>query len=216
MGRAVRAWFLIACVVACLAQLLLGCGQLTHVDPQLRSPADQYTAVVRISVSCEDQFMPDDLNWMSPDKSATATVLSEKHMVTAAHAVSCTSIPHVNVFLANGDAYTAVVDRDEATFGNGADIARIRLLGAFDRLGLRVAPPLLTSDPGEFVCIQPFKRHEVCGPVVGPDTALAATHPGDSGAPVYDTAGRLAGIVVSGDGVRTHWEPVDESFLKGT
>lgn len=213
-----------------LALLTLAACALPHVDPKTRMPEAERLATVRVDVDCSEpapfktgepgdphQFDP-DIVWI-PHRVATGVVISERHVLTAAHAVFCPTIPTAVVTFADGEQFLMEVERDDAVFGSGTDVARLRMAtdGRFHR---NIPPPELGSTleggyvvaatlhglmPGTFAN---YKRH----------LDGMTTHHGDSGAGVYTMSGQLIGIVVAGadDGSYTKYEPVGMYWLEGT
>jgi hypothetical protein len=176
------------------------------MDPVPRDEAAQRYTVAEVDVDCPPWF----------SSRGTGVVITENRLVTAAHVVFCPDIPRVSLYLSiNGRSYPAFVEKDEAVFGDGTDLARIELLGAYDRFDVHAVPPLL-GVPGydDVVCAQTV-RGPVCGPISALHTFDAATIPGDSGAPVYDEQA-LIGVLHGGDGVQSTWTPMETSMLEGT
>jgi len=94
-----------------------------------------------------------------------------------------------------------VVERDDAMFGSGTDVARLEIASA-DRFHLDIAPPALADDShvGEEYCVETL-HGRLCGSrdhyheniVLG----AKGVRNGDSGSPVFNDAGRLVGLEVS-------------------
>jgi hypothetical protein len=170
-----------------------------------------------------------------PNKVATGVILSERHVLTAAHVVTCPVIPIVHVTLPSGRRLKVIVERDEAMFGDGRDMARLVILSA-EKFEINAKPPKLASikySEDKVLCAS--TRHGwSCGVpyFFGQRQTFVpgmATGDGDSGAGVWDREGRLVGIVVArgeyggevtgtwvasvSDGI---WGDIDETWLKGT
>ncbi len=150
-------------------------------------------------------------------------MVSERHVLTAAHTVRCPIIPTVHVTLQDGRVFPVSVERDDAMFGAGADIARLEISSA-EHFGIGIPPPALgTLDDADIAATTlcaAFIHGESCGSVVGrtPGEVIfhAPTHVGHSGSPVYDEFGRLDGIVTQGGGGYTKAALVGAYWLGGT
>jgi hypothetical protein len=207
---------------------LAGCSlfPLHHVDPAPRAAGAQDGTIVRVDVDCvtEAPFKtgePDDphqfdsdIEWY-PHRVATGVVVSERHVLTVAHAVRCPDIPTAVITLPNGKQWLVEVTIDAQMFGDGTDLARLELIGDADRFGLGVAPPRLARI-GDRACVL-TRRGRACGDLHGPYVD-APTYKGDSGSPVYDMGGDLIGLVTSGDDAHTvtRFVRVTPWWLKGT
>lgn len=218
-----------------LTATLAACGRLAHVPPAPRSSVARRVTVVRVSTSCaEPDYTSPEWNSDVPGQSdmapwieweppgfGTGVVISENAVLTAAHVVRCPIIPDVVVTMPDRKRWIMQVDRDDAMFGDGTDLAHLEAIGAYDRFGLNIPPPTIAV-PGysDYVCVQPYGRDEECGSIVGRDTVNVATRPGDSGSPVYEaggqSAGALVGLVVAGGGGLTQFVPLNVSWLEGT
>lgn len=204
---------------------LAACFPLQHVDPAPRAAGAQDGTVVRVDVDCSEPAPfktgdPDDPRAPDPDivwrvGYGTGVVVSEKHVLTAAHVVFCPVIPTSWITLPDGRRFQADVTIDAAMFGDGTDIARLELVGDADRFNLGVAPPALGRE-GDHACILTL-RGRACGRLHGMYVD-APTYPGDSGSPVYDTRGHLVGLAVAGDATHTttRFVRVTPWWLKGT
>lgn len=201
-----------------LALALVGCT-FPHVEPQLRAQDTQGRAAIRIHTSCSeaDPFGPDEqsITW-SPDGWATGVIISEHYALTAAHAVRCPIIPDVVATLTDGRWYRMDVKKDDAMFGDGADIALLEIASA-DQFHMDIAPPKLGHATVDDPAIGALFRHDVYGSFDGSNQLTLRTRPGDSGAGVYNLAGELVGLVVAGDGAyTTRYVPVTARWLEGT
>ena len=187
------------------------CIRLPHVPPEPRAPQVQRLTDVRVTSSCSGDT---DDPWSS-DGSAAGVIVSERHVLTAAHVVRCPALPTVRVYLRDGTMFRMVVERDDAMFprGAGSDIARLEIASA-ERFGLNVPPPELgLTDGGMTVCLP-----QGCARTSFYETNFVEieSKPGDSGTGVYDPDGRLLGLVVSTRGGWTRIEPVGAYWLEGT
>lgn len=193
-----------------LLTAMSACGGLAHVQPAIRTDIERRATVVRVHSVCPGFFESD----------GTGVVVSEAHVLTAAHVVFCPGIPRVSAALPDGSWFSMEVERDDAMFGSGADLARLRLVGAYDRFGLHVPPPAIArAHVYDTLCLQPFGREGACGhfePYDGRMTFQVPSRPGDSGSPVY-LDGFLVGLLTKGgpDGY-SEYVPVDYDWLEGT
>ncbi len=187
------------------------CVRLSHVPPEPRSKLDRLSAVVDVRVSCGDGIL-------GGTRRGTGVVISERHVLTAAHVVACHTIPTVRVEFSDGHRDRMVVTRESES----GDVARLELVHA-GRIGLNIAPPTLGYGAyGDRSCVslaRPFPL-ERCGNYMGQGVVMVGTDPGDSGAPVYDDAtGDLSGLVYGSaeDGSDfTKFVPVTSEWLSGT
>lgn len=203
-----------------------GCIRLQHLEPVPRSAEDQQRAAVRLQVSCvEDMGMDPNnpTNWVPP-RVGSGVIISERHILTAYHVVSCPALPRVLATLVDGRQFTMWVIKEEPhhiPFMSDDGIAELEI-GGIDWFGMDIRPPRLgpASDwhIDEVLCAEPaFPRHEdVCGFGNGHLTFGAKSRIGNSGAGVYDTAGQLVGIEDSGTDDSTHYFHVEAPWLKGT
>lgn len=191
------------------------CARLPHVDPQPRTPRQQTAAVARVDVACA----ADDFDPWSASRTGTGVVISERHILTAAHVVRCPTIAQVWATLDNGRRLMMVVERDDSVFGEGTDVARLEIASA-DSFRLGLAPPRLDrAGPGSGLFASVRGGQQLRGMYRGHGGLVdgMVTRPGDSGAPVYDAAGALVGIVIEGDSrAITRYYPIDERWLEGT
>ena len=207
---------------------LAGCSlfPLKHVDPAQRAAGAQDGTIVRVDIDCSEPFPfktgePGDPNLFEPDivwigpRTATGVVVSERHVLTVAHAVFCPTIPTAVVTMPSGKQWRVDVTIDAGMFGDGTDLARLELVGDADRFDLGVAPPKL-GRIGDRACVL-TRRGRACGDLHGPYVD-APTYKGDSGSPVYDMGGDLIGLVTSGDDDHTvtRFVRVTPWWLKGT
>ena len=192
-----------------LALMLTACG-LPHVPPAPRSAQAQAQSVVVVESECveSDPFntgpgiIPGhagpDAQW-APSNVGAGVIISDNRILTAAHVVECPLTPSVHVTLANGRRVRMMVELDDKTFGHGQDIARLKIPSQ-ETFDLGIAPPSLVlsiTDSDEEWCA--WTAHgEACGEVIDSKSFTGVTKSGDSGAAVYDSQGRLVGLVVSG------------------
>lgn len=211
---------------------LASCVHLPHVDPKTRTNTVATYATVRVDSDCGNfpdfpRLFPEDpqLGFDPVESShATGVIISERHVITAAHVVRCGAIPNVWVTYraANGKVrkLKMSVTEDDAMFGEGKDIARLEISSA-ENFEVHLAPPSLgdgwpTSEDQPVWCAFTLGGRRCGEGTKMNNTFETKTHPGDSGSGVYDAAGRLVGIVVRSAGAVTHIEPVEARWLKGT
>lgn len=194
--------------------LLAACGTLPHITPAPRDGAAQHATVVKVTSNCEQPTNLADYSFYE-SKTATGVVVSGKHVITAAHVVRCAQIPSVRITFADGEEMPMWVERDDAMFGDGKDLSRLVVKGAYDRISTVPPPKLGYADPGDVACIQFADRPSACGRVLHKHRLDIATRPGDSGAPVY-VGEILVGVVTHGNGHTTVYLPADVSWLEGT
>lgn len=193
---AIAFWAAVALVIA-----LLAACQLPHVDARPRNPVVGSQAAVTVEMTCNDVDI-DGYEW-HPAQRGTGVIISERHVLTAAHVVACPLIPSVRATLADGRQFTMVVERDDVMFGEGRDIARLEILSA-EHFELGIAPPELVAPPSS---IQPMRlcAETTHGPLCGEGTVApglvtfeGGAREGDSGAGIYTPEGELAGILAEG------------------
>lgn len=210
-----------------LLAFCLSCMSLPHVEPQLRTTQHQFATLVSVDAYCSD---PDPFRNPEPGRSSldhpihwgqghgVGVIISEAHVLTAAHVVGCgPTIPRVVVTLSSGRHLRMVVERDDRMFGKGRDLARL-VMASGSTFDLNIAPPTLaTAEPDDAVTLGNAR-----GTARGQGEIVRVTGarvgPGWSGVPVYRTDGALLGIVTGGDTDAgfVKYEPLDASWLKGT
>ena len=210
---------------------LLACAPMPHVDPQPRSSFAASFTVARVDVLCSELDPLDP--GLSPDEGSphqtwptlvwgggtgTGVVISERHVLTAAHVVACPVLPFVRVTLSDGRWFHANVERDAGMFGDGTDLARLEISTA-ETFGVGIAPPVIAPFIWNYAHWCAYTRHgPACGMVADPAVPnfTGITRPGDSGSPVYDERGELVGLVVGGNALTTRIARVTPYWLEGT
>lgn len=188
---------------ALLLLVLTSCVHLSHIPPQPRAEEDRERTVALIEASCDD-----GMTWTM--YRGTGVVVSERHVLTAAHVVACASLPGVYATI-DGRRWRMVVTREDH------DVARLEIASA-EYFHLDVPPPLIAPVSDDILVAYLLDGQDAAG-IGQPESrwvAHMATHPGDSGAPVYDHEGALVGLVLAGDGRSTEITPLDQSWLEGT
>ncbi len=189
--------------LAVIASALSACVHLPRVAPAARTEAERTLTTVRIESSCGG-FVD------GAEHTGTGVIISERHVLTAAHVVACSEIPVVHVFYSHAGKtkrQRMVVTRAD----HDRDVARLELASA-DRFRMNVAPPVVRApDPGEHVCAELPRLSGVdaaCGSIASEWTVARtmSTRPGDSGAPIFDQGGTLVGLV-SASGTSTAQRP---------
>lgn len=225
-------------IILIAALLTCACVRLPHVIPAPRNADVARRAIARVYVTCSDVDMlsPEynsdipgvratapSIEW-APPAAGTGVVISERHVLTAAHVVRCPVIPSVTVLLSDGRIVPMEVERDDAMFGGGQDVARLEVTSA-ENLGMYIAPPALAPDGTAWVhgydewCAETTHGRSCGSPGDASEHSAefeATTRKGDSGSGVYDLRGRLVGLVSSGNGVSTTLVRVGAYWLEGT
>lgn len=183
------------------------CMRVDHVPPAARSISDAVRSVVLVEVTCAEGEA-----W-SRSGHATGVIVSERHVLTAAHVTACPEIPTVYVTF-RGVRWRAVVELEDTD----GDLARLELATAETFHLTDIPPPILgdVRDGDAFAYLWPryssARGHGLTGSRWVYDMR---TRPGDSGAPVYNAAGELVGLVRAGDGANTQLAPVSARMLEG-
>lgn len=170
---------------------LVGCVGVARVPPEVRSEQARMRSAVQVDIACR--------KWAA--RSGTGVIVSERHVLTAAHVVDCPAIPTVYVTYFDG-VETKRVRMVVTHADDDADVARLELADA-RRFELGISPPVLRAPaPGDDVCanlVLADRPPRTCGIVAGEWTVARSmrTRAGDSGAPVYGGAGELVGLVIA-------------------
>ena len=203
--------------------IVTACIRLPHIDPQPRTLSEMERAAVRVDMTCgeADPFWNGDLSqsrdgieWSQPAW-GTGVVISERHVLTAAHVVACPVLPVIHVTLRDGRVFRMGEDREQG------DVARLELASA-DTFGIHIAPPVIASATGDVVAIVIRPWPVPHGYAAGSLVVDMHVQPGDSGSGVYNSAGELVGLVsadvrsVAGQSIATRIVPISPSFLEGT
>lgn len=190
---------------------LSGCAHLAAMEPRARSVPRQLQAAVAVTSECGDG--------LSPDHVGSGVVISERHVLTAAHVVRCAAIPDVHVYFGEPDGRLGrrmhVIEEDL-----DRDVALLELSAA-DNFGEGFEPPVL----GKWTptsCIASRIPHDGvrCGPsglLVAERRASVnvASASGTSGAGVYDEDGGLLGVVTTIMEKSTYYARVTGEWLRG-
>lgn len=187
------------------------CSSQTHVEPKPRTTTDAARAAVDVHVTCGLSAFGRYTQLRDPSR-GRGVMISERHVLTAAHVVRCPDIPSVVITLYDGRRFTMIVERDELTFGDGVtDIARL-VIPSGSTFQRHIPPPTLGDGDGLHYMIA--RRS---GTVSGTRHDIAARFgPGDSGAGVYSPAGALVGLLIAGDERDIAIARVDSTWLAGT
>lgn len=191
--------------------VLISACSLPYVKPQPRTPEVAQRAVARLDIRCES----DGQVYREP-AFATGVVISERHILTAGHAVVCPVLPKIKATFYDGHWERMYVERDEFSYGDGRDIARLKL-HSNSGFNLNIPPPTLHEfGNGPAIAAVANRRPEAWYPMSdAPPTVIPnmITRAGDSGAGVY-VRGKLLGIVTRSGDAHTRIEVIDGSLLE--
>ena len=203
-----------------LALALLGaCAGLPHVDPLPRGEDTQSAAAVTVEVRCGGSGGWDSAEWY-PTRLASGVLVSERHVLTAAHVTTCPVIPAAWVLLADGSRLRMVVELEDL----GEDVSRL-VMASGSRLPAIAPPALADLLPGTWLsggsgstCVESAypARVRACGDVWEWPFIDVPTTRGNSGAGAYDEGGRLVGLAVASRAGLTRIAPVSAKWLVGT
>jgi S1-C subfamily serine protease len=191
-----------------LLSLCVACASNAH-DPGIpRAREAQGLSTVRVDAMCIvlDPFsdgdtpkIPDSIAFGSG--MATGVIVSNRHILTANHAVACPEIPYVTVVFPDGHRRRTMVIREDVKL----DLALLEVQSA-DPIPGAYPPTIGSVQPGDPVCsvtAAPTWGWN-CGTVdkfydrskKGDIGFRAHIAPGNSGSGLYDIEGRLVGITV--------------------
>lgn len=215
---------------AALVVVLFAC-RLPHVEPALRDDSAQLLTLAVVTSSCSEPdpllsnpSVPNDATprafpivWFPPHV-ATGVVISERHVLTAAHAVRCPALPSATIYVRGGE-HRAVVERDDDMFpvGEPSDVARLELASA-GGIGLGIAPPVVRDARGGEACCAQTLHGANCGtadPYHRGVLLASGLRLGDSGSPIYCSEA-LVGIVTKTGRDSAEYESIDNYWLEGT
>lgn len=186
--------FVIALIIAGFIMMLAGCVHLPHTQPELRAPTRAAASVVRLDYSCSDDMQA----WSMGH--ATGFVVDDRTVITAAHVVRCMVNPVVTATTYDGRRFAMVVSKDQATFGDGRDVATLHMASG-STFGLRIGPPVF-AEPSPRDAIRVYTLHgEIFGTIIDGHGECELENngfAGDSGAPVLLTNGAIVGVIVAG------------------
>jgi hypothetical protein len=153
------------------------------------------------------------LDELSYTKAASGVIISERHVITAAHVVRCAAMPYVRVTLPDGRWQRMVVERDDLMFGSGRDIARLEIASA-DLFGIGAVPPILVWPNWNGIVYATLPSDIGATGVLNDDIVDGMqSRYGDSGTGVYTANGRLVGIVVRAGDAYTVIERLDLNWM---
>lgn len=164
--------------IATILALVASCASYPRMAPSAWSTYEQTANVVRVSTRC---------GW------STGVAITERHVVTAAHAVNCAmtldqafedagtgAASDISIEFPDHDFFHAYVVK---TLPGDVAVLEVFQVLNFDR---NIVPPVISN---EWWTVEP-KRY---------------TRPGDSGAPIYGKDGSLVGIVTTALECTTAW-----------
>ena len=184
-----------------LAVAIVACAAAQRPGSVVRDHADQERAAVRLESFCigEDPFAL-GIRWGS------GVIVDDRHLLTARHVTACQAVPVIQATFVDGGRARLLVTREDAA----ADLALLELVSS-DRFAVVLPAPSLAPFPavGDAACAATAypARETNCGFVEALSAAPSSNvrvgcrvRFGNSGAGVYDVAGRLIGIVDTMDG----------------
>lgn len=192
-------WLLILSLIACKSAV-------PNTPPDYRDSYEELKAAVTIKSVCD-----------GVEHTASGVILSERHILTAAHAVSCAYIPVVHARLYNGDVHRLYVIEESSR----QDLAKLEVAHA-GLFGVYLAPPLLETEwfpfqETDYACVYPGSGGFSCAMRLRRYVYGDRLNHGDSGSAVYDN-GMLVGLVSKDlpEINATQLTPVDSHWLEGT
>lgn len=209
------------------------------MDPALREESTQRAALAVVNSSCTspDPFGDEDpttqtpslpdIEWYPPGQGA-GVVISEKHILTAAHVVKCPAIPVVYAATMKG-SHRMSAERDDRMFPHDddrpTDVARLVKYSA-DWFDISIAPPVIREALGGESCCVETLHGRTCGTINAYHSGVVEgveVRLGDSGSPIY-CDGALVGIIVKMGKIRypnnvtapmAVFEPITAYWLEG-
>lgn len=200
--------------------VLAACSSCAAMSSHVRTPVQQHNAAVEIRIACLGLAGDDPGLSMYH---GSGVIIDGHRILTAAHVVTCHEgvMVKLTVNPGEGKEYEATVDR----LVDGVDVARISVK---ENLAEYFSPVVIGPRPqlGDTVCTASAVPRVIwrCGLVQVPDADglikldMVVEH-GQSGSALYDSKGRLVGIVVQWfptEGGEHHGgkaEPLDRSWL---
>lgn len=181
-----------------LLVVLAGCLDHAPAGPTLpRDALQQEADTVVVDVLCA---WGEGVALQTEYHGGSGFVVGPRHVMTAAHLVTCPAPPQVRVFFGDGTSLRFVAVR----YDNGTDLALLELVSAGVLPGSRTRPVVGVPVVGEPLCVvtgRPRRGEHHCGTVEqvlehGDDNVVhsARSEFGNSGSACYDLQGRVIGV----------------------